>query len=174
MTEKTRQGLIQIYTGEGKGKTTAALGLAMRAAGCGLKVCVIQFCKGEYCCEHDFIARYPAFEFIQPGSGDIFTSPENQLKEEALKTLALAEEKMLQGGYDLLILDEINIAIHRGFITLEQVLTLLKKKPDFLELVLTGRYAPEALIQQADLVTEMKLIKHPFGRGIPARKGIEY
>lgn len=174
MTEETRPGLIQIYTGEGKGKTTAALGLAMRAAGCGLKVCIIQFCKGELCCEHDFIARYPAFEFIQPGSGDIFTSPEEQLKDEALKTLALAEEKMLQGGYDLLVLDEINIAIHRGFITQEQVLALLKKKPPSLELVLTGRYAPEALVREADLVTEMRLIKHPFESGIPARKGIEY
>ena len=93
---------------------------------------------------------------IRPGSGDIFSSPEDQLKKEALQALSVAEEKMLKGGYDLLVLDEINIAIYRGFITLEQVLALLDKKPASLELILTGRYAPEALIQRADLVTEMR------------------
>ena len=174
MENKTSTGLIQIYTGNGKGKTTAALGIALRASGYGLKVCIIQFCKGEYTSEQAFVTRYPAFEIIRPGSGDIFSSPEDQLKKEALQALSVAEEKMLKGGYDLLVLDEINIAIYRGFITLEQVLDLLDKKPASLELILTGRYAPEALIQRADLVTEMQAVKHPFEKGIPARKGIEY
>jgi cob(I)alamin adenosyltransferase len=174
MAEKTKQGLIQIYTGDGKGKTTAALGLALRAAGRGLKVCFIQFCKGETSGEHLFIDKYPAFELLHPGAGNIFTSPEPQLKREAQETLILVEEKIASGRYDFIVLDEINIAVYRGFLTIEQVLTVLDKKPATLELVLTGRYAPVDLVKRADLVTEMLAIKHPFDQGLPARSGIEY
>ena len=174
MVKKTRQGLIQIYTGDGKGKTTAALGLALRAAGRGLRVCFIQFCKGETSGEHLFIDKYPAFELLHPGAGNIFTSPEPQLKREAQETLILAENKIVGGQYDLVVMDEVNIAVYRGFLTIEQVLTVLDKKPATLELVLTGRYAPVDLVKRADLVTEMLAIKHPFDQGLPARSGIEY
>jgi cob(I)alamin adenosyltransferase len=174
MTEKKRQGLIQIYTGDGKGKTTAALGLSLRAAGRGFKVCFIQFCKGETSGEHLFVEKYPAFEILRPGTSNIFTAPDEQLKAEALQALALAEEKIASGHYDLIVLDEINIAVYRGFITLEQVLGLLDKKQESLELVLTGRYAREELYARADLVTEMHLIKHPWQKKIRGRIGIEF
>jgi cob(I)alamin adenosyltransferase len=174
MSDRTQKGLIQIYTGEGKGKTTAALGLALRAAGRGMRVCFIQFCKGETSGEHLFVSKFPAFDILRPSESNCFRTPDAQLQAEASQTLLLAEEKMLSGKYDLLVLDEINIAVWRGFISIQQVLDLLDKKPASLELVLTGRYAPEELIQRADLVTEMKLIKHNFQQGIPARKGIEF
>jgi cob(I)alamin adenosyltransferase len=174
MAEKTKRGLIQIYTGDGKGKTTAALGLALRAVGRGLKVCFIQFCKGETSGEHLFIDKYPAFELLHPGAGNIFSSPLDQLKREAQETLILAENKIISSGYDLIVLDEINIAVYRGFLTVAEVLAILEKKPAALELVLTGRYAPVDLIKKADLVTEMLAIKHPFDQGLPARSGIEY
>jgi len=174
MSKTANRGLIQIYTGDGKGKTTAALGLSLRAAGRGLKVCFIQFCKGQTSGEHLFVSQYAAFEILRPGKANLFTATEAQLKEEALKTLELAREKITSGVYNLIVLDEFNIAVYRGYITIEQALELLDSKPASLELVVTGRYAHEALIQRADLVTEMRLIKHPYGEGTPARLGIEY
>lgn len=174
MPEKERTGLIQIYTGEGKGKTTAALGLALRASGRGFKVCFIQFCKGQTSGEHLFIQKYPAFEIIVLGRSNTFSAPDAVLKSEAQETLKLAQEKMDSGEYDLIVLDEINIAIYRGFISLEEAQALLDKKPAKTELVLTGRYAHEELIKRADLVTEMKPIKHPYSQKVQARLGIEY
>ncbi len=174
MAAKTQPGLIQIYSGEGKGKTTAALGLALRATGRGLRVCFIQFCKGRRSGEHLFVEKYPVFEILYRGNSDIFKAPAEVLKQEAHDTLALAEEKILSGQYDLIVLDEINIAVYRNFITVTEVLALLDKKPARLEIVLTGRYAHEDLIKRADLVTEMKPVKHPYFQNIPARIGIEY
>ncbi len=175
MSENTSQGLIQIYTGDGKGKTTAALGLAMRAAGQGLRVGFIQFLKSEPSGEHQFLSQCHIFDIVQLGAGgDSFRKPIEQLHEEARRTLAYAEAQMLSGRYDLLVLDEIFVAVHKSLITTEQVLDLLAKKPVPLELVLTGRNAPPQIIERADLVTEMRLRKHPFQRGIPARRGIEY
>ena len=168
------RGLVQVYTGDGKGKTTAALGLAMRASGQGKKVAFIQFLKNEPCGEHFFTSQYHPFEIVQLGTEDCFTAPREKLKEEAQKVLDLAEQRMLSGEYDLLILDEISVAIYRGLITTEQVISLLEKKPDNLELVLTGRYAPAEIIKRADLVTEMRAIKHPLRSGVKARRGIEY
>ena len=168
------KGLIQIYTGEGKGKTTAALGLALRAVGQDKRVAFIQFLKNEKCGEHFFADRFQIFKIVQMTSEDCFKVPAEKLAEEARKTLAFAEEAMLSGKYDLLILDEIFIAVQKKAINVEQVLKLLDKKPENLELVLTGRYAPQEIIQRADLVTEMRLIKHPMARGITARRGIEY
>ena len=174
MAEKTNKCLIQVYTGDGKGKTTAALGLAIRAAGHGMRVGFIQFLKSEPCGEHLFMSRYHAFDIIQIGAGSGFTKSQEQLSEEAQRTLAYAEEQMLNGGYDLLILDEIFVAIHKGLITTQQVLDFLDKRLSSIELVLTGRYAPPEVVGRADLVTEMHMIKHPFNQGIAARCGIEY
>jgi cob(I)alamin adenosyltransferase len=174
MTDKVKQGLIQIYTGEGKGKTTAALGLALRAVGRGFKVCFIQFCKGKISGEHLFVEKYPVFEILYRGNSDIFKTPEEVLKKEAQDTLILAEEKILSGQYDLIVLDEINIAVYRNFISAAEVLKLLDKKAAALEIVMTGRYAHEDLVKRADLVTEMKPIKHPYFQNIPARIGIEF
>lgn len=174
MSERTDKRLIQVYTGDGKGKTTAALGLAIRAAGHGMRVGFIQFLKSEPCGEHLFMSQYHAFDIIQIGSGSGFTKSQEQLSEEAQRTLVYAEEQMLSGRFDLLILDEIFIAIHKGLITIRQVLDLLDKRPGSVELVLTGRYAPPQVIERADLVTEMNMIKHPFNQGIAARCGIEY
>lgn len=174
MSEETSKGLIQVYTGDGKGKTTAALGLAIRAAGHGMRVGFIQFLKSEPCGEHLFMARYHPFDIVQMGTGDSFTKSWEELNEEAQRTLAYAEEQMLSGRYDLLILDEIFVTIHKSLITTKQVLDLLEKKPGSVELILTGRYAPPEIVQRADLVTEMHMIKHPFNQGVAARRGIEY
>lgn len=173
MANKTR-GLIHVYTGDGKGKTTAALGLAMRAAGRGMRVSFIQFLKGELYGEHLFVSQHCPFEIKQLSSGSSFAKSEQQLREEAQQTLEYAEEQMLSGSFDLVVLDEVFVAIHKGLITTEQLTDLLSKKPESVELVLTGRNAPLEIIQQADLVTEMRNVKHPLNKGIQARPGIEY
>lgn len=170
-----KRGLIQVYTGEGKGKTTAALGLAMRAVGQGMKVIFIQFVKGDpNCGEHFFASKYHPFDIVQLAVGDSFDKAKEQLSADAQRTLAYAEEAIVRGGYDMVILDEIFIAVKQGSITTKQVLDLIDKKPESLELVLTGRYVLREVVQRADLVTEMLLIKHPFTEGIRARPGIEY
>jgi len=170
-----KRGLIQVYTGEGKGKTTAALGLAMRAVGQGMKVIFIQFVKGDpNCGEHFFASKYHPFDIVQLAVGDSFDKTKEQLSADAQRTLVYAEEAIVHGGYDMVILDEIFIAVKQGSITTKQVLDLIDKKPESLELVLTGRYVPREVVQRADLVTEMLMIKHPFTEGIRARPGIEY
>jgi len=174
MTQTAGKGLIQIYTGDGKGKTTAALGLAMRAAGQGLRVSFIQFLKGEPGGEHLFASRYHPFDIVQGSAKSVFTQSRERLKEDVQQTLAMALEQMQSGNYELLILDEIFVAVSGRLITTEQVLDFLEKKPDSIELVLTGRNAPPEIVKRADLVTEMHMVKHPFNRGIRARPGIEY
>ena len=174
MVEKNGKGLVHIYTGNGKGKSTAALGLAMRAVGQGLKVAFIQFIKGEPCGEHFFVKQYKPFEIVQISVGDSFKKPKEQLSQEAQQTLTYAEQEILSGKYDLVILDEIFVAINQGLITIKQVLELLDSKPVSVELVLTGRNAPPEIAQRADLVTEMLMIKHPLTEGTSARRGIEY
>lgn len=174
MVEKDSKGLVHIYTGDGKGKTTAALGLALRAAGHNMKVVFIQFLKGQLCGEHFFVSKYHPFDIIQISSGDIFTKSQEQLRQEAQQTLVVARQEILSGKYDLVILDEIFAAINQGFITIHQVLELLDEKPSSTELVMTGRKAPPEIVQRADLVTEMLMIKHPFTEGFSARRGIEY
>jgi cob(I)alamin adenosyltransferase len=174
MVENNGKGLVHIYTGDGKGKTTAALGLAIRAVGQGMKVAFIQFIKGEPCGEHLFIKKYSPFEIVQTGTGDSFKKSKEQLNREAQQTLAYAEQEILSGKYDLVVLDEIFAATSQGLITAKQVSKLLDTKPASVELVLTGRNAPPEIIQRADLVTEMLMIKHPFTEGTGARRGIEY
>jgi len=174
MVEKNGKGLVHVYTGDGKGKTTAALGLAMRAVGQGMKVAFIQFIKGEPCGEHLFVKQYRPFELVQISVGDSFKKSKEQLGQEAQQTLAYATQEILSQKYDLVVLDEIFVAISQGLITVKQVQELLDSKPASVELVLTGRNAPSEITQRADLVTEMLMIKHPFTDGTTARRGIEY
>ncbi len=175
MEKKTGFGLIQIYTGTGKGKTTAALGLAMRAAGHGFKVGIIHFMKiwdyGEVKSlkklEIDLF-RYGTTELIDP------KNPSHVDFEQAHEAIEKAEELMVKSNYDILILDEVSVAIYFDLIPLERVLALLDKKPDNLELVLTGRKCPQELIERADLVSVIDAVKHPYQDGLESRKGIEF
>ena len=174
---KLEQGLVQVYTGNGKGKTSAAFGLALRAIGRGLKVYIIQFIKGGFDYGELYtVDRFPNLKLKAFGRGRFVTEkPPNEedvkLSEEAL---VLAEEVVKGGEYDIVILDEINVALNLKLIDLERVLELVKNKPKHVELVLTGRYAPKEIIKAANLVTEMKEVKHPFNKGYQARRGIEY
>jgi len=171
------RGLVQVYTGNGKGKTTAAFGLSLRALGQGFKVCVIQFMKGNTIYgETQMSGRIDGITLFQFGRID-FVDPENPLQvdyEEAGKALNRAREAITGNRYDLVILDEINVALHFKLISVEDVLSLVTVKPDAVELVLTGRYAPKEIVERADLVTEMKEIRHPYQSGVNARRGIEY
>lgn len=171
------RGLIQVYTGNGKGKTTAALGLAFRALGRGLKVCMIQFMKGggPYG-EHIAAQQFPEqFTIIQTGrSGWVNRdNPDAEDVHLAHEALEKARSILLDATYDLVILDEINGAISFGLLSPEDVLALLRQKPPSVELVLTGRNADERIIALADLVTEMREVKHYYRTGVPARIGIE-
>ncbi len=174
---KLEKGLVQVYTGNGKGKTTAAFGLALRAIGRGLKVYIIQFIKGGFDYgELYVIDKLPNLQLKAFGRGKFITQKppaqeDIKLAEEAFQ---LAKEVVKRGQYDMVILDEINAALNLKLISLEEVLELIKNKPEHVELVLTGRNAPQRIIEAADLVTEMTEIRHPFNKGFQARKGIEY
>ncbi len=178
MTKKIARGLVQIFTGNGKGKTTAALGTVLRAAGHGLKISVIFFIKGHFSQgEYKTLRTLPnvkvqAFGLRQfiPENG----KPNPKEAAQAKAALAAARANITGGEYDLVVLDEINCACFFGLIKPEDVLQLIKDKPKHVELILTGRNANNELIAAADLVTEMKKIKHPFDKGIEARKGIEF
>jgi cob(I)alamin adenosyltransferase len=174
---KLEKGLVQVYTGNGKGKTTAAFGLALRAIGRGLRVCVIQFIKGGFDYgELYVIDKLPGLKLKAYGRGQFVVEKKPDkvdvsLAEEALKMA----EKIVNGReYDMVILDEVNVALSLGLIRTEKVLELIREKPAQIELVLTGRNAPSEIVQAADLVTEMVEVKHPFNTGFQARKGIEY
>lgn len=170
------RGYVQIYTGNSKGKTTAALGLALRAVGRGLRVCMIQFMKGGGPYGEHLAARRlsPDLEIIPTGrSGWVNReSPDPEDVTLAQDALRLARQK-LEEGYDLLILDEICGAIDFGLLSLDDLIPLIDSKPEGVELVLTGRNAHPALIERADLVTEMREVKHYYKAGVPARIGIE-
>lgn len=177
MKGKLTKGFIQIYTGNGKGKTTAALGQAVRAAGAGFKSYILQFMKEFPYSELESLKNLSQWITIEQICKDDFVyRRENPPAEEIAKAkLALekAKEKMHSGEYDIIILDEVCVAVYFGLLSINDVLPFLKEKPENLELILTGRYCPEKLINQADLVTEMKEIKHYYQKGILARKGIE-
>ena len=178
--DKENRGLVIVFTGDGKGKTTAALGTALRAVGFDFKVLMIQFVKGKYPYgEHTSVKRLaPNFEIIIKGRGYYKlpgdSIPEEEHKRAAQEGLAIARERMHSGDYHLIILDEINIAVHTGLLPVEEVLDLIEEKPPSLHLILTGRDAHPKLMAKADLVTEMKEIKHPFKLGILAQKGIDF
>jgi len=205
---ESKLGLVQVYTGDGKGKTSAAMGLALRAIGQGLKVFIIQFMKGgaytgEYISAKNFL---PNNEFIQYGRGCV--KEKKQLKltgfdegahffdhirediecgpcrycflndEEQRRFVRLAfdkaKEKTSKDEYNLVVLDEINVAVKLGFLGLQELIELIKNKNKETELIITGRDAHPQIIEMADLVTEMKLIKHYYEKGVSARRGIEY
>jgi len=174
---KLEQGLVQVYTGDGKGKTSAAFGLALRAIGRGLKVYIIQFIKGgfEYG-ELYVVAKLPNLTLKAFGRGRFVTEkpPQKEDVKLAEEALTLAEKVVNCGEYDMVVLDEVNVALNLKLIRTEEVLELIRGKPSHVELVLTGRGAPDEIVKAADLVTEMKEVKHPFNQGFPARKGIEY
>ncbi len=176
-----RKGYIQVYTGNSKGKTTAALGLALRAAGAGLKVFIAQFIKERKCSEHKALERFKDLITIkQYGTGFIrrAQSTEQRAQTKAIEAAqhGLKEVKKIiaSNQYDMVILDEINVAAHYNLLSIEELLRLMDEKPAHIELVLTGRYAHEDVIAKADLVTEMKEIKHYFKKGVKARRGIEH
>lgn len=168
-------GFIQLYTGKGKGKTTAALGLALRAAGAGKKVFIAQFVKGMHYSELISLKRLPEIELKQYGLDCfIVNEPTKKDKDAARKGLIEVSEMMAQNKYDVMILDEICIALYYHLFEIDEFVTLIKSKPNEMEIVMTGRYAPPELYEIADLVTEMNEIKHYYNKGIEARKGIEY
>ncbi len=178
--EKGANGLVIVYTGDGKGKTTAAIGMAFRAVGRGWKVLMIQFGKGSWHYgELDTVKRLePDFEIIPMGKG-FYKILDDQYSEQehvdaARNALEFARTKMLSGEYDLLILDEINGTVAAGLLGTQDVLSFIDERPTDLSLVLTGRSAAPELIERADLVTEMREIKHPYQKGILAQKGIDY
>jgi cob(I)alamin adenosyltransferase len=173
-------GIVIVYTGNGKGKTTASLGVALRAIGHGLKVCMVQFIKGEWHYgELDSLKKLePDFELIVAGKGFIGIIDDDHAFEEhvrAAKTaLDIVEQKMSLDIFDIIILDEINYAVHLGLLNLGDVMKIVKNRPKHLSLILTGNYACDEIILLADLVTEMKEIKHPYKKGIKAKRGIDF
>ena len=176
----SQKGLVIVYTGGGKGKTSAALGLVLRAVGYNHKVCMVQFVKGSWHYgELDSAKRLaPEFELVTAGKGFVGIMDDKSPREEHIKaandTLVISKEKIMSGKYSVVILDEINYALQLELLKLDDVLDVIKSKPAELDLVLTGNHATKEVIELADLVTEMKEIKHPFKSGIKAKKGIDF
>ena len=177
---KVRKGLVIVFTGSGKGKTSAALGIALRASGHKYYVSIVQFVKGNSRTgEARAVERLkPEVEFLPMGKGFVNMGKSDvsleEHREAAQAALAVARKRMLSGAWDILILDEINTALALGLIALDDVLNLIANRPRKLHIVLTGRDAHPAVIEVADLVTEMKNIKHPFDSGIFAQQGIDF
>lgn len=178
--EKERRGLVLVLTGDGKGKTTSCLGMAVRAVGYGMKVVMIQFIKGSlHYGELDGAKRLaPEFELIPMGKGFVGIMGDTLAFSEhvgaAREALSAARERMLSGMHDIVILDEVNVALHLGLLDLADVLSLIREKPENVHLILSGRHAHEEVIRLAHLVTEMRCVKHPYDIGIEAEKGVDY
>lgn len=174
------KGLLIVYTGNGKGKTTAALGLCVRACGYNLKAAIVQFVKGSWQYgELEGIKRLePNVELIRKGKGFVGIIddklPRSEHEKATEEALVFVGELIQSGKYDIVILDELNVAVSLGLIEIDDVLKILAGKPENLDVIITGRNAHEKLIEAADLVTEMKEIKHPYQKGILAKKGIDY
>jgi cob(I)alamin adenosyltransferase len=173
-------GIVVIFTGKGKGKTTAALGIVLRSVGHGQRVAMIQFIKGEWYYGELTSSRRlePEFDMIVSGKGFVGILDDDHSLEEhetaARKAVSIAKEKVCSGEYDVVILDEINYALKLNLIVIEDALDLIKCKAKRTSVILTGNYAPPRLIEMADMVTEMREIKHPFRNGVKARKGIDF
>jgi len=170
------KGLVEVYTGDGKGKTTAALGIAFRALGHGYKVYMIQFMKSGSSGECIQAAKTKNFKIKSFGRASFVNkdNPDPSDIECAKEALNFAKEIVIEGKYDIVILDEINVALDFKLIDIANVINLIKNKPDHVELIFTGRHAPKEIIDVADLVSEIKEIKHPLSKGVSSRKGIEY
>jgi cob(I)alamin adenosyltransferase len=175
-----KDGLVIVYTGKGKGKTTAALGMALRAIGYDYKVCMIQFIKGSWHYGEMTSSKRlePEFELTAVGKGFVGImddkSPIEDHKKIADEALAIAKEKITSEKYNIVILDEINYAVNLGLVKIGDVLKLIQTKPANVNLVLTGNHVRDEIVELADLVTEMREIKHPFKSGIRAKKGIDF
>jgi cob(I)alamin adenosyltransferase len=171
--------MIYCYTGNGKGKTTAGLGAALRALGYGWNVCIIQFMKGTWHTgELDSIKKIPGIDLIQVGKG-FYKILDDTLTEEEHRTgvsdaINKIKERISSSKYQLIVLDEVNVAAHLKLLEEDVLLEILKAAPKNLHFILTGRNAPDSFIEISDLVTEMKDIKHPFEKGIPAEKGLDF
>lgn len=171
------KGLVQVYTGNGKGKTSAAFGSALRAVGRGLRVYVIQFIKGGFDYGELYIAKQiPRLKLTAFGRGKFITEtpPSNRDVHLAREAFEFAKKTVDSGKYDIVVLDEINVVVNLRMIGVDEVIQLVRNKPKHVELILTGRNAPREIIEAADLVTEMREVKHPYAKGVQPRKGIEY
>jgi cob(I)alamin adenosyltransferase len=166
---------VQVYTGDGKGKTTAALGLAIRASGHGMRTYFGQFMKGQSYGELDALRGHRQITIEQYGDVRCIRREEVTAEHvaQARRGLARAQEAMVSGEFDIVVLDEVNVAIWFGLLCVEDVLAFLEERPGSVEVILTGRRAPPELVERADLVTEMRLVKHYYEQGVSARKGIE-
>jgi cob(I)alamin adenosyltransferase len=171
------KGLLVVHTGAGKGKTTAALGMAIRCLGHGMKVAVVQFIKGAIDTAEERILRGFGDQvvFLRMGEGYTWETQDRERDKSVAQEAWIEVEKFLQDPtFGMVVLDELNIAIHHEYVSLEQVLDAVAKRPPMLHVVITGRGAKPELIEAADLVSEMKMIKHPFRKGIKAQKGVEF
>ncbi|MFM7795547.1 MAG: cob(I)yrinic acid a,c-diamide adenosyltransferase [Candidatus Nitrosotenuis sp.] len=174
------EGLVIVYTGNGKGKTTAALGMALRAIGYDHKICMIQFIKGSWHYGEMTSSKRlePEFELTAVGKGFVGIlddiTPKDVHQKIAREAIEIARQKILSDNYDIVILDEINYAVNLGLVDVSDVLDLVKIRSKKLSLVLTGNHVKQQLVDVADLVTEMREIKHPFQKGIRAKRGIDF
>jgi len=177
MSSAWPHGFVQVYTGDGKGKTTAALGMALRAAGHGFRTYIGQFMKGQPSGEHEAVKRLGGLITIETCGSGKFLSPEAPPEPaevaRARDGLARASAAMLSGEYRIVVLDEVCVAINFGLLSVAEVLAFIGKRPEQTELVLTGRGAPPELVGAADLVSDIRAVKHHFGQGVEARDGIE-
>jgi cob(I)alamin adenosyltransferase len=175
MSDKQR-GLLVVYTGKGKGKTTAALGIVFRALGRGLKVAVVQFIKGKWKTgEGAFAEKLPELTFLIMGRG--FTWESDDLSRDKAAACAAwdkAAALIASGEHSIVVLDELTYVINYDFVSLEEVLAVFRGRPEHVHVVVTGRNAPDELVEMADLVTEMKSVKHPFEKGVPAQPWIDF
>ncbi len=172
--ERLSRGFVQVYTGNGKGKTTAALGLAIRAAGRGFSVFIGQFMKGVFYGELA-IEKFTGgkVQIRQFGTDSLVHTADEHDRRLAQKGLEICRNAVQSGNFNICVLDEVNIAVHMGLLDVKSVVELVKSRPENVEMILTGRYAPQEILDLADYISEMKEIRHPYQKGVPAREGIE-
>ena len=175
-TKTIEKGLLIVHTGKGKGKSTAAFGLVMRALGNDMRIGIVQFVKGKWQTgERGVLERFPELVTIRTmGEGFTWETQDRARDIAAAEAAWAASKEMLAGGYDLVVLDELNIVLRYDYLAIDEVVTALAARPAMLHVVVTGRNAKDELIEAADLVTEMTMVKHPFRSGVKAQKGIEF